>query len=268
MQLERLTGEIYKPYRKGDARKALVHSVRPGSIVEVLHAFLLAQIIGRVDVRRRDLVRVMDEIEDRGGIIRELSTGDETPKNRRRIRERAFEAICSHARGKRSAANGALSTGAPRTWPRSGQIYEGYRNIWGSRRYTNDNQRRAAIVKNFGDAPSRVWLRYEFGSPHSTKESPPPTVKLPKHRRRAQFVYFIQNGNAVKIGVSHTPSKRMSDMSTHNHSSLKLLGVVSGGLKRERSLHKRFAKHHIKGEWFKLVPQIVDYIRKYRRKTR
>jgi hypothetical protein len=167
MQLHRLTGEMYKPDRKRDARAALIHSVRDGSIVEVYDAFLLAVPFGRADVRFRDLVAVMDEIEERGGIIRELSTGHETPKHRRKMRDRARRMITDHNRGRKSAENGKLSTGRPPTWPSSGPVYEGYRTIWESRRYDNNDERRTAIAKRFGKSPSGVWLRQQFGSPHS-----------------------------------------------------------------------------------------------------
>jgi hypothetical protein len=261
MQRERLTGELYMPDRKRDARAELIRSVRDGSIVEVCDTFLLAQTIGRVDVRRRDLIRVMDEIEDRGGIIRELSSGLETPKGRRRMRERAFEAITNHARGRRSAVNGALSTGAPRTWPREGQIFDGYRNIWQSRRYRNDNERRTATEKNFGDCPSRGWLRNTFGSPHDTRDQPPPTVKPPKrHRKRGSFVYFIQDGNKIKIGFSTRPEVRARNLQTH--SPLKILVTIPGDRVREAKLHKRFHKIRVDGtrEWFHAKPPLLKYI--------
>ena len=263
-QLARLTGEVYKPSLKSDARDALLRSVRHGSIVDVLDAFLLATPLGRSDARYRDLVRVMDEIEDKGGIIRELSTGHETPKHRRAMREKANADIVSHSRGRRSADNGKMSTGAPPTWPRSGPMYEGYRTIWESRRYTNDKQRRTAIIRDFGSAPSTGWLRLVFGSPHSTKEAPPSTVPKPKMgRRRQPFVYFIRSGNAVKIGISFEPRKRLSNMATGNHGKLELLGMMKGGGKKEKALHSKFHKHHKKGEWFRWVPEIADYIRKY-----
>ena len=165
MQLKRLTGVVYKPGREGKGRAKLVKSVRQGSIVEVVDVFLLAQTIGRTDVRYRDLVAAMDEIEERGGTIRELSTGHETPRNRRVMRERARLMIIAHAR--RPEANGSISTGAPPTWPRSGPIYEGYETIWRSRRFDNDDERMTAIKKRYGKSPSRVWLRQQFGSPHS-----------------------------------------------------------------------------------------------------
>lgn len=266
MQLQRLTGELYKPDRKRDARAALIASVRDGSIVEVCAAFLLAQTTGRVDVRRRDLTRVMDEIEDRGGIIRELSTGDETPKGRRRMRERAFEAITNHAR--RPQANGALSTGRPATWPKSGPTYEGYRNIWHCRRYGNVNQRRTAIIRDFGDSPSGVWLRQQFGSPHDTRELPPPAVKPKKLRRRKCYAYFIFDGVKVKIGHSTDPWQVLRALRRGNHGDLELLGVCGGGPKREVLLHKKFSKFRGRGEWFTFAPEIKRYIARYARKLR
>jgi len=164
MQLQRLTGELYKPERKRDARAELIRSVRDGSIVEVWDCFLLASATGRSDVRYRDLVAVMDEIEERGGVIRELSTGDETPKRRRRMRERARKMITDHARGRKSAANGALSTGAPQRYPRKGPEFEIMEAQWFSRKNQNDNERIAAIKQRLGYVPSRGWLRQQFGN--------------------------------------------------------------------------------------------------------
>ena len=259
-QRERLTGEIYTPGRHDNGRDKLIGSVRPGSVVEVLDTFLLAVPIGRTDVRKRDLVIAMDEIEDRGGIIRELSTGDEMPKDRRRMRARAFDMITAHAKGRRSAANGALSTGAPRTWPREGPIYDGYRQIWESRRYKNDDQRLTAIRKNFGDSPSRVWLRQTFGSPHDTREGPLPTVKPPKRPRSSCRVYFIRDGNKIKIGHSIDPEERARSLQTHT--PLKILVTVAGDRVREMKLHKRFRKLLIKGtrEWFHARQPLLKYI--------
>jgi len=164
MQLNRLTGVVYKPGRDGKGRSKLILSVRHGSIVEVVELFLLAATIGRTDVRFRDLVAAMDEIEERGGIIRELSTGHETPHNRKVMRERARQMIVNHAR--RPEANGKISTGAPRTYPRSGHDFEVMDTIQHSRRYKNDDERETAIEKRLGYCPSRVWLRQHVGGPH------------------------------------------------------------------------------------------------------
>ncbi len=171
MQLQRLTGEMYKPMRKGDARASMVRSVRLGSIVEVWDAFLLAIAVGRADVRYRDLVNVMDEIEERGASIRELSTGDETPRHRRRMRERARRMIGDHNKGRQSAENGKLSTGAPQRYPRKGPEYEIMEAQWYSRRNKNANERRVAIKQRLGYCPSRVWLEGQFGTPHGKQAS-------------------------------------------------------------------------------------------------
>lgn len=168
-QLKLLTGIGYKPGRDGKGRAKLALSVRHGSIVEVTELFLLAARTGRTDVRYRDLVAAMDEIEERGGIIRELSTGDETPHNRKRMRERARQMIINHAR--RPEANGKISTGAPRTFPREGHEFEVMDTIQHSRRYKNDDERRTAIKKRLGYCPSRVWLRIHLGSPHGNEQS-------------------------------------------------------------------------------------------------
>ena len=164
MQLKRLTGVVYKSGRDGKGRSKLILSVRHGSIVEVVELFLLAATTGRTDVRFRDLVAAMDEIEERGGIIRQLSTGHETPHNRKVMRERARQMIVNHAR--RPEANGKISTGAPRTYPRSGHDFEVMDTIQHSRRYKNDDERETAIEKRLGYCPSRVWLRQHVGGPH------------------------------------------------------------------------------------------------------
>jgi hypothetical protein len=76
-----------------------------------------------------------------------------------------------------------------------------------------------------------------------------------------QFVYFIQSGDAVKIGISNDPKRRMVDLAYYNPVALELLGVLDGDVALERYLHDKFDKHRIRGEWFKLAPEILEYIR-------
>ena len=112
VQREKLTGEVYTT----DQRDALINSIRKGSIVEVTETFLLAKTTGRSDSRKRDLLAIIDKIEEKGGIIRELATGNQSnvPKQGRQMQARAFGLIISSARGKNSAVNGAMSKGRPR----------------------------------------------------------------------------------------------------------------------------------------------------------
>ena len=73
-------------------------------------------------------------------------------------------------------------------------------------------------------------------------------------------VYFIRAGEdgPVKIGSSADPRKRLLFLRSANHTPLSLIHVFEGGEREERVLHKRFAQHRIKGEWFAAVPEIVE----------
>ncbi len=85
----------------------------------------------------------------------------------------------------------------------------------------------------------------------------PPT---PRHPRS---VYFIADeyGN-VKIGYAVCVGYRLSCLQTGNASELTLLAEIpGGGPPLERELHERFAEHRVRGEWFRLTPEIVEYIK-------
>lgn len=76
-----------------------------------------------------------------------------------------------------------------------------------------------------------------------------------------QSVYFIADGAGhVKIGYSLNVSLRLIELQRSNAFELRVLGLMAGGRDTERALHERFAKHRIRGEWFYLMPEIVDYI--------
>lgn len=76
-------------------------------------------------------------------------------------------------------------------------------------------------------------------------------------------VYFIQdeNGN-VKIGRSLESrlGERLSDLQSGNAQTLTLMGVCPGDVRLETSLHRRFKHLHVRGEWFRLTPEIVEQI--------
>lgn len=67
------------------------------------------------------------------------------------------------------------------------------------------------------------------------------------------FVYFVQNEStgSIKIGHSQDPSARLVALQVGNESLLVLLGTLSGGHVLEGSTQSRFAKSHIRGEWFR-----------------
>lgn len=65
-------------------------------------------------------------------------------------------------------------------------------------------------------------------------------------------VYFVEAGPFVKIGYSRKSTKRFTELQTSCPYEIKLLGFVRGSIGYERRLHRIFAKHHARGEWFHL----------------
>lgn len=74
-------------------------------------------------------------------------------------------------------------------------------------------------------------------------------------------IYFIQagDGGPVKIGYTMAdPTLRVKVMGTHNHEELTLLGSFPAPRSTETSLHRRFAEHRIRGEWFRPHPDLLE----------
>jgi hypothetical protein len=74
------------------------------------------------------------------------------------------------------------------------------------------------------------------------------------------MIYFIRDGDAVKIGYAINPRSRLTTLRTGNSRPISILGVMDGSLDDEHRLHQRFTSEHIRGEWFKLTPQIIQFI--------
>jgi Meiotically up-regulated gene 113 len=65
-------------------------------------------------------------------------------------------------------------------------------------------------------------------------------------------IYFIRdiNADAIKIGYSRDPAKRLSNLQVGSSGRLKLIGVVSAAQEIERVVHRQLTEGHIRGEWF------------------
>lgn len=74
------------------------------------------------------------------------------------------------------------------------------------------------------------------------------------------MLYFILNPkrDAVKIGYSETPLKRMSDLQTASPDKLFLLGVCPGGASEEGTLHLRLDHIRLHGEWFRYTAELLS----------
>jgi predicted GIY-YIG superfamily endonuclease len=71
------------------------------------------------------------------------------------------------------------------------------------------------------------------------------------------YVYFIQNGKhgSIKIGVAANIEQRICEMQTGNPFELRLIASMEFSSRKqaigvETVLHKKFRRHHVRGEWF------------------
>ncbi|WP_050577733.1 GIY-YIG nuclease family protein [Sinorhizobium meliloti] len=74
------------------------------------------------------------------------------------------------------------------------------------------------------------------------------------------FVYFITDGDAIKIGKANNPKSRLSGLQTSHHKPLRILALMPGGEASERALHGKFHRYRIRGEWFKDCREIRNFI--------
>ncbi len=80
--------------------------------------------------------------------------------------------------------------------------------------------------------------------------------------RMPTYVYFIQvgTGGPIKIGFSQDPTQRLASIQHHHPTELRLLAIMSGGLAEELELHRRFAPHRLRGEWFAPAHELVAFV--------
>jgi hypothetical protein len=76
--------------------------------------------------------------------------------------------------------------------------------------------------------------------------------------KHAPLVYFIRNGNRMKIGTTTDLKRRIRTLALRE-SNVALL--VDGDQRRERAYHKQFAKHRVgTTEWFAYEGTLADYV--------
>jgi hypothetical protein len=82
----------------------------------------------------------------------------------------------------------------------------------------------------------------------------------PVYRRRPEFVYFVWDGSAIKIGISNDPKRRVAYMQVGHPSRLQLLKMTRGTKDTEDELKHQFRHLNISGEWFRPAPELLDFI--------
>jgi hypothetical protein len=113
-------------------------------------------------------------------------------------------------------------------------------------------ERLAAVIADLGytltDAPAQ-----------SAKPADPPaakwTVPAGKH---APYVYFIRNGNRMKIGTTTDLRRRIRTLALRAEN---IALLFEGGQSREREFHKQFAEHRIgTTEWFACEGTLAEFV--------
>jgi len=84
-------------------------------------------------------------------------------------------------------------------------------------------------------------------------------LEAERQRLTGGVVYFIRQGDFVKIGTSRQLDKRLSTL-RQEWGDFEYLGSIPGGFKREQKLHRRFAQLRVLGEWFEASPELLAFI--------
>lgn len=77
------------------------------------------------------------------------------------------------------------------------------------------------------------------------------------------WVYFIRATESGWIKIGYTagdPLVRMAALQTGNHEALELIVAIRAPQAKEKELHRRFAAHNTRGEWFKPDPLLIGFV--------
>ena len=78
------------------------------------------------------------------------------------------------------------------------------------------------------------------------------------------FLYFIEAGDAIKVGVASDVENRISNMQTGNAHKIKLLHSVDmteiDACEMEKEIHDLFHRTNLRGEWFQSTQFMAEYI--------
>ena len=74
------------------------------------------------------------------------------------------------------------------------------------------------------------------------------------------MVYFIRQGEFIKIGFTESPLNRLSQLQTANPTNLEVLLIIDGERDLEAKYHELFKDHAHRGEWFFDCPHIQEHI--------
>lgn len=260
-------------------REAWMRSLRKGDLATVAWLGLLADPIGNVRARRRDLMDTIEEIEGKGAAIWELATGRRSSDKKQRD---AMIADAIEGLARQRFDKGFEKPGRPPRFsdPEDRAIIW---NEWHSKRNKTNTQAAEAASRRLKRVigPRLMWeivadMRDEAdeatvlagGSgrrPGRRSSSLPPIFD--QHEPQ---VYFIKKVglDQVKIGTTIRLTSRMNYLRAEQGVELELLGCMLGGRDAEARLHQRFSDYRIKGEWYELRGKLAEFVTKLDKPTK
>jgi DNA-binding XRE family transcriptional regulator len=74
------------------------------------------------------------------------------------------------------------------------------------------------------------------------------------------MIYFLKANDRIKIGYTHDPADRISQIKTSSPYELEVVLLIDGNRDEERELHDRFRDLRRFGEWFQFDEPLRNYI--------
>jgi hypothetical protein len=152
-------------YVEGQGAETLheaIRALRPGMLLAVMHAALLAEPAKTTNARpRKSLFAALKAAQDKGGVLWELETGRTSDKDCLEIMEDAVDALAKGGRSFKSAMNGAKSRGRPKVdWT---PWMEAMKREWHSLEHATNADAVAAMQANGVPVKNKRQAEYVLG---------------------------------------------------------------------------------------------------------
>ena len=121
------------------------------------------------------------------------------------------------------------------------------------------NCRRAFILENYAEV-IRDWDDYNYYIAAIESRISKQPVTKPKAKRTNLYLMRDLRTNLVKIGISINPSTRERTLQSESP-MIELEWQAPSTSDEEKELHLLFKEKRIRGEWFNLSKDDVDYVK-------
>lgn len=79
------------------------------------------------------------------------------------------------------------------------------------------------------------------------------------------YIYFVSDGEFIKIGIAKDVRARMHNLQTGNPKRLKLLKTIECNSNldariQEETFHRKYRKYSACGEWFRMNDELCNYV--------